>query len=479
MTDLYELTMAHAYWKENKAEDEAVFHLCYRHQPFQGGYAIAAGLASVIDYLQSWHFDESDIAYLASLKAEGGGALFEDEFLHYLRSLKFSCDVDAVVEGEVVFPFEPLIRVQGPLLQAQLLESALLTLTNFSTLIATKAARVCQAADGDAVLEFGLRRAQGVDGAMTASRAAYLGGCASTSNTLAGKWLGIPVAGTHAHSWIMAFDSELESFFAYARAMPHHCVFLVDTYDTLQGVKHAIEVGKWLRKQGHPLLGVRLDSGDLTYLSQKAREMLDSEGFQETKIYASNELSETLIADMKQQGAKIAVWGVGTNLVTGQTQSALDGVYKLSALRPVGSQHWQYKLKFSERMVKISNPGILQVRRFSDESGQYFADALYDVLSPIPSEWEMIDPEHPLRHKVLNPKAKSRDLLVKIFSKGEYVYSQPSLSQSRSYCQKQLKCFDATFRRLCNPHVYPVGMEKQLYDKKMQLVHAIQGKLYQ
>lgn len=476
LTDLYELTMAHAYWKSGRSDDEAVFHLFYRRPPFQGGYAVAVGIASVIDYLQNWHFDTSDLDYLASLRTPVDTPLFDEGFLNYLDRLTLQCDISAVVEGEIVFPFEPLIRVQGPILQAQLLETVLLTLTNFPTLIATKAARMRLAAGDTPIIEFGLRRAQGMDGAMTATRAAYIGGVESTSNTLAGKWLKIPVVGTHAHSWVMAFESELEAFRTFAATNPNNCVFLVDTYDTLKGVVNAIEVGKSLEKQGHHLIGIRLDSGDLTYLSRQAREMLDRAGFQNTKIYASNELSENLIADMRHQGAEIAVWGVGTHLVTGYGQPALDGVYKLSAIRPKGSETWRYTIKFAERMAKISDPGVLQVRRFMDGEGNNLADAIHDLHLPMDKTCEIIDPLDPIRRRYFGPSTAWRDLLIAIFEKGRCIYTPPSLQQSRAYCKQELDRFDPAIKRLCNPHAYQIGMEYQLYQKKLALVAEIQAK---
>ncbi len=279
LTDLYQLTMAYGYWKTGRDQQEAVFHLFYRHNPFRGGFAIAAGLADAVDYLRNLRFTPEDLGYLGSLTGRDGRALFEARFLEFLGNLRLTCDIDAVPEGTVVFPHEPLLRVRGPILEGQILETALLNQINFQTLIATKAARVCLAARGEPVLEFGLRRAQGIDGALTASRAAYLGGCDATSNVLAGKIYGIPVRGTHAHSWVMSFDTEREAFQAYAEAMPHNCVFLVDTYDTLKGVREAIGVGRWLRQHGHELAGIRLDSGDLAWLSVEARKLLDRAGF--------------------------------------------------------------------------------------------------------------------------------------------------------------------------------------------------------
>ena len=363
LTDLYQLTMAYGYWKNQVHEREAVFHLFFRKNPFNSGFSVACGLADVIEYLEAFHFDEDELAYLAGLTGNDGAALFNAEFLDYLRDLCFTCDLDAILEGTLVFPHEPLIRVRGPIIQCQLLETALLNIVNFQTLIATKAARVCHAAAPEPVLEFGLRRAQGIDGGLAASRAAHVGGCAATSNVLAGMRHGIPVKGTHAHSWVMSFDTEEEAFDAYADAMPNNCVFLVDTYDTLEGVRTAVRVGKRLREKGHELVGVRLDSGDLAYLSIEARKILDEGGFPKALIVASNDLDEHILTSIKQQGGQVGIWGVGTKLVTAYDQPAMGGVYKLGAIRGEGDA-WRYCLKLSEQPVKVSNPGIQQVRRF-------------------------------------------------------------------------------------------------------------------
>ncbi|MEO8270672.1 MAG: nicotinate phosphoribosyltransferase, partial [Aureliella sp.] len=365
LTDLYQLTMAYGYWKQGKAEQQAVFHLFFRSNPFQGGYAIAAGLGPVLDFVKSFRFFASDVEFLETLTGNDGQPLFEKAFLQYLAELHLALDIDAIPEGTLVFPHEPLLRVRGPILQCQLLETALLNIINFQSLIATKAARIVMSARGDAVLEFGLRRAQGIDGALAASRAAFIGGCAATSNVLAGKQFGIPVKGTHAHSWVMSFDTELEAFGAYAAAMPNNCVFLVDTYDTLDGVRHAITVGNWLRETGHEMVGIRLDSGDLAWLSIEARKLLDAAGLHDATIVASNDLDERLIASLKQQGATIGVWGVGTKLVTAYDQPALGGVYKLGAIEDV-TGHWHPKIKLSEQWIKTSTPGIQQVRRYYD-----------------------------------------------------------------------------------------------------------------
>src|SRR3954470_12705064 len=369
--------MAYGYWKLGVAEREAVFNITFRKHPFNSGFSIACGLHAAIDYLSSARFTDDDCAYLMTLTGNDGQSLFEPAFCDYLGKMRFECDVDAIPEGTAVFPYEPLVRVKGPILQAQIIETPLLNLVNFQTLIATKAARVCLAARGEPVMEFGLRRAQGIDGGLSASRAAYVGGASSTSNLLAGKDYGIPCKGTHAHSWVMSFEDELSAFQRYAGLLPHNCVFLVDTYDTLQGVRHAVQVGQMLRKQGHEMVGIRLDSGDLAYLSIEARKILDQGGFPDAKIVASNDLDEHIINSLKDQGATINVWGVGTKLVTAYDQPALGGVYKLSALRD-GDGRWQYKIKLSEQAIKVSNPGVLQVRRYRNPAGEFIADAIYD-----------------------------------------------------------------------------------------------------
>jgi nicotinate phosphoribosyltransferase len=477
LTDLYQLTMAYGYWKTGLADRESVFQLTFRKPPFQGGFTIACGLSAALEHVRRFRFSADDLAYLATLEGARGTALFEPAFLDYLGQLRLRCDIDAVAEGTVVFPHEPLVRVRGPLAQCQLLETPLLTLVNFETLIATKAARVSMAARGEPVLEFGLRRAQGIDGGVTASRAAYVGGCAATSNLLAGKLYGIPVRGTHAHSWVMAFDSELESFEAYARAMPNNCVFLVDTYDTLQGVRHACQAARWLRDHGHEMLGVRLDSGDLAYLSIEARKILDEEGFPNARILASSDLDEYLIASLKEQGAKIGVWGVGTRLATSYEQPALGGVYKLAALRsPAGG--WQYKLKLSEQTAKISTPGMLQVRRYRRGDG-FLADAIYDELNQ-PGSLDagpvtIIDPLDPTRRKTIPPAAPHDDLLRTVVRQGEQIYEEPPLDQTRRYVQEQLAGFHPSIKRFVNPHEYPVGLEQSLHELKTKLVLEARG----
>lgn len=474
LTDLYQLTMAYGYWKNNLHLKETVFHHFFRRSPFGGGYTIAAGLAYVIDFLEKYRFSSDDLAYLESLKGADNQPLFSKEFLDYLATLKFTCDVDAMPEGTVAFPFEPLLRIQGPLIQCQMLESPILNLMNFSTLIATKAARVCFSAQNDPVMEFGLRRAQGIDGAITASRAAFIGGCESTSNVLAGKLLDIPVRGTHSHSWVMLFDTELESFQKYAEALPNNCIFLVDTYSTIQGVKRAIEVGKWLKKQGKTLLGIRLDSGDLADLSIRSRKLLDEAGFKETKIVASSDLDEILISELKRQGAQIAVWGVGTSLVTGKDQAALDGVYKLSAVKE--GKEWKYKLKLSEQMSKISNPGIQQVRRYYSSTGESTEDLIYNVNQPLTESSLGVNITDSTFESPVQADLSYRDLLVPIFRNGKKVYEEPSLVDIRQNTKNELAQFPIGIKRFFNPHLYPVQMEKNLYTVKIELIRQIRNK---
>ncbi len=471
LTDLYQITMAYGYWKNNLHHKEAAFHLFFRKRPYNGGYTVAAGLECAIQYLQNFRFDTSDVDYLATLRGADGEPLFEEGFYKYLQELRFTCDMDAVPEGTTVFPYEPMVRVIGPVIQAQILESPLLNLINFSSLIATKASRICSAAKGDSVLEFGLRRAQGIDGALTGARSAYIGGCDSTSNVLAGKLFGIPVKGTHSHSWVMLFDEELDSFKAFARALPANCIFLVDTYNTLEGVKKAIEAGRWLKDQGKKMLGIRLDSGDLAYLSKESRRLLDEAGFQDAVIVASNELDENIITELKRQGAPIGVWGVGTNLITSKDQPALDGVYKLSAIRDPGKP-WDYRLKLSEQMIKISNPGILQIRRFYNEK-ENIADAIFNEAAPTPDQWRLFDPLDATRQKTLGKNAAYKDLLVPIYRGGKLVYDLPTLSSIRDTTQTELSGFHEGIKRFLYPHQYIVGMEKSLYDLKLDLIKKI------
>lgn len=473
LTDLYELTMAYGYWKLGIAEREATFHLFFRRKPFNGGFAVAAGLEIALDYLERFRYSASDLAYLEQLKGVDGNALFDPKFLEYLSHFSLKCDIDAVPEGTPVFPYEPLVRVQGPILHAQLLESPLLNIINFQTLIATKSARICWAARPDPVVEFGMRRAQGIDGALAASRSAFIGGCESTSNVLAGKIYGIPVKGTHAHSWIMAFDDEEASFDAYAEVMPNNCVFLIDTYNTIEGVKKAISVAKKMRQKGVEMIGVRLDSGDLAHLSIEIRKLLDEGGFPRAVIMASNELDEHIINDLKHQGAKINVWGVGTNLVTAKDQPALDGVYKLSAIKDEKGK-WQYKVKVSEQLVKVTNPGIHQVRRFYDDRGNV-ADMIFDIHSDVTAESHCIDPLDPTQWQTLSAEMKYKDLLVPIVRKGKRVYPSLPLNEIREKTLQELSLFPPSMRRFLYPQPYFVGLEKSLYETKLNLIRELKN----
>lgn len=473
LTDLYQLTMAYGYWKSKMDDVEAAFHLFFRRNPFDGGYAVTCGLEYAIEWLRQFRFDDGDLTYLASLRGADGRPLFEEAFFDDLARLTFTCDVDALPEGTVTFAHEPLVRVTGPILQAQLLETPLLNLINFQTLIATKAARVCLAASGQTVIEFGLRRAQGIDGGLAASRAAYVGGCHATSNVLAGRLFDIPVRGTHAHSWVMAYGDELAAFQAYAEAMPNNCIFLVDTYDSLQGVRNAIEVGRRLRRQGHEMIGIRLDSGDLAWLSIQARKLLDEAGFSEAVIVASSDLDERIIESLNTQHARIDVWGVGTRLVTAYDQPALGGVYKLAAVRRRG-QPWQHRIKLSEQLVKITDPGILQVRRFR-HTDECVGDMIYCQQLGAEGPAVLIDPEDESRRKQIPHDALHEDLLVPVFREGACVYQSPPLVDVRRRTAEQLAGMSDSIKRLVNPHEYPVGLHPGLHALKKRLIHEARG----
>jgi nicotinate phosphoribosyltransferase len=468
LTDLYQLTMAYGYWKHGRHDNRAAFHLYFRKNPFGGGFTVACGLAEALEVLSDFRFDESDLAFLATLTGNDERPLFDAEFLAFLKTLELSLDLAAIPEGTVVFPNEPLIRVTGPILQCQLVETILLNIINFQTLIATKSARICMAAKGEAVVEFGLRRAQGIDGALSASRAAYIGGCAATSNVLAGKLFGIPVRGTHAHSWVMSFDDELQAFEAYAQAMPNNCIFLVDTYDTLEGVRRAAEVGRRLRDSGHTMVGIRLDSGDLAYFSIEARKILDAAGLTDAVIVASNDLDETIIESLKLQAAKITVWGVGTNLVTGAGQSALGGFYKLTAEQ--GSDGtWTRKVKASDVASKSSIPGLLQVRRYARADG-IIADAIFDELLGIGPAPTIVDPADSLRRKTIPGDAAHEDLLSPVMKQGKVLAEPPPLEEIQRRVKTQIAALHPGITRFANPHLYPVGLEDRLAALRMEML---------
>ncbi|MBY0546146.1 MAG: nicotinate phosphoribosyltransferase [Candidatus Obscuribacterales bacterium] len=472
LTDLYQLTMGYGYWKSGTAETGTVFNLYFRKNPFGGGFSVAAGLTWIIDYLRSFRFTDRDLAYLRKLKGNDGAPLFESGYLDYLRALKFSCDIFAVPEGTIVYPNEPLIRVQGPLIQCQLIETALLCIANFQTLIATKSARIKLAARGATVLEFGLRRAQGIDGALSGSWAAYIGGCDATSNVLASELFGIPVKGTHAHSWVMSHESELESFLSYAQAMPNNCVFLVDTYDTIGGVENAIQVGRLLREYGYEMTGIRLDSGDIAGLSVSARKMLDAAGFQNVLIVASDDLDEARIERMFSNGAQVSVLGVGTNLITGGTQSALGGVYKLAAIEDADGK-WNYRVKLSEVESKISNPGIQQIRRFYKD-GVAIGDAIYDVAGGLSGDVKVVMADN--QSRVYPATVEYQDMLKPIFLRGILVYKQPNVTEIREYVRNGLQELVAGQKKLSNADVYPVGLESGLNKTKLRITTALRKK---
>ena len=470
LTDLYELTMGSGYLATGLAERQAVFTLSFRSLPFGGGYAVAAGLDDALEILEHLRFSTQDVDHLRAMCGVTGQPLFPPDFLELLASLRFSCDVDAIPEGTVVFGNEPLVRVSGPLLQAQLVESVLLTVIGFQTLVATKAARVVEAAGGAPVLEFGLRRAQGLDGAISAARAAYIGGVAATSNVLAGRLFGIPVRGTHAHSWVQVFGDEQRAFDAYADAQPDNVTLLVDTYDSLVGVEHAIVTGRRIRSTGGTLAGIRLDSGDLAYLSIEARRMLDDAGFTDTKIVASNDLDEHTIASLREQGARIDVWGVGTRLDTCYDQPALGAIYKLSAICDPETG-WRYPVKLSEHSSKISIPGVLGVRRYFDATGRFRADMIYDEDLPAPADGAaIVDPADALHMRVIDPSWATEDLVLPVLRKGARLAEPPSLEAARARAQAQIHNLHPAIRRLLNPHIYPVGLEMRLHERRSALV---------
>ncbi len=471
-TDLYQLTMGQVYWSEGMAEWHGVFHLFFRANPAGGGYTIASGLEAVVDYLENLRFESDAIDFLSTIPGSDGNPIFRPEYLQYLSKLEFCLDVDAVPEGTAVFPHEPLVRVRGPLLQGQLVETALLNLTNYATAIATQAARISWAAGEAPVYDFSPRRAPGMDGSLTATRSSYVGGFAGTSNVEAARYFGIPpkaIKGTMAHSLVMSFDSELEAFMAYAHTLPNNCVFLVDTYGTINGVKNAIEAGRQLRTKGFELLGIRLDSGDLARLSKRARRMLDEAGFRNTGIVASNDLNEFIIQSLRRQDAAIAVWGVGTKLMV----PAVAGVYKLAAIRkPHGD--WESKIKLSDQPIKVSIPGILQVKRYRTVDGN-IADCIYDERTDLSQGGIMINPLDKTKQMRLPDRAQSHDLLVSIFREGQLVYDLPSLEKIRRRRFVELKNVAEGTKRFDNPDEYRVGLEKSLYIQRETLILEHRG----
>ena len=474
LTDLYELTMMQGYFK-NPTDQIVVFDAFYRKNPCDGGYAICCGLNDVIDYIKNLHFTYEDIQYLKSLN------MFEEDFLEYLKGFHFTGDIWGIPEGTVIFPREPMLKVIAPISEAQLIETAVLNLLNHQSLIATKAARVCYAAKGDGVMEFGLRRAQGPDAGIYGARAAVIAGCVGTSNVLAGTMFNIPVLGTHAHSWIMSFPSEYEAFKAYAKIYPNACTLLVDTYDVLgSGVPNAIRVFKEMREEGIKLTkyGIRIDSGDLAYLSKQAYRMLCDAGFPDAIISASSDLDEYLIDSLKQQGAKINSWGVGTNLITAKDNPAFGGVYKLAAVKNSGDKEFTPKIKLSENTEKVTNPGNKKIVRIYDkESGKIRADLICLDEETFDENEDMIifDPVETWKKTRIKAGTYTlREIMVQVFKHGECVYEETaSTMEIRKRClEEQDTLWDET-RRLVNPHQMYVDLSDKLYKMKSELLERL------
>ena len=464
--------MMQGYFKARN-NDVVVFDAFYRENPCGGGYAIACGLEQVIDYIKNLQFSADDIRYLQSLN------MFDEDFLKYLSTFRFSGSIYAIPEGTVIFPREPLLKVIAPVMEAQLVETALLNIINHQSLIATKASRVCYAAKGDGVMEFGLRRAQGPDSGIYGARAAVIGGCNGTSNVLAGKLFDVPVKGTHAHSWIMSFPDELTAFRAYAKLYPSACILLADTYDTLgSGVPNAIRVFQEMRDAGIPLTfyGIRLDSGDLAYISKKARKMLDDAGFPDAVISASNDLDEYLIDSLKIQGAAITSWGVGTNLITSKDCPSFGGVYKLAAIKDRHTGKFIPKIKLSENTEKVTNPGNKTIQRIYDkETGKIIADliCLVDEEFDEKNSLLLFDPIETWKKTHLAPGTYTmRELLVPIFKNGKCVYESPKVMDIREYCKKEQETLWDESRRLVNPHEIHVDLSNELWHMKAQLLDS-------
>ena len=473
LTDFYELTMMQGYHTTGLSGKTVVFDLFFRENPSGNGYSICAGLEQAVDYIKNLRFDEDDIAYLR------GTGSFTEDFLDTLRGFTFTGDIDAVPEGTVVFPGEPLMRVTAPIVEAQLVETALLNIVNHQSLIATKAARVVWAAQGDGVLEFGLRRAQGPDAGLYGARAAMIGGCNATSNVLAGRMFGVPVKGTHAHSWVMSFPDELTAFRTYAKIFPGACILLVDTYDTVKsGVPNAIQVFDEMRAAGIPLknYGIRLDSGDFAYLPKLARKMLDEAGYADAIISASSDLDEILIQSLKQQGTKITLWGVGTRLITSHDCPAFGGVYKLAA-ESDESGVMQPKIKLSENAVKVTNPGVKTIFRLYDTQTNKIKADLIALAHETIDETQALtifDPQATWKRMTLQPGTyRVRELFVPVFRKGECVYESPAVMDIRAYCRQELNTLWDEHKRLMNPHTMPVDLSQELYDLKQGMIHDI------
>ncbi len=470
LTDLYELTMMQGYFKSGNHET-VVFDAFYRTNPSNGGYAICAGLEQIIDYIENLHFSKEDISYLRELE------IFEEDFLEYLSTFRFSGDIYAIPEGTVIFPREPLVKVIAPIMEAQLIETAILNILNHQSLIATKAARVCYAADGDGVMEFGLRRAQGPDAGIYGARAAIIGGCCGTSNVLCGQIFDVPVKGTHAHSWIMSFPDEYTAFKTYAELYPSACILLVDTYDTLKsGIPNAIRVFTEMRDAGIPLTfyGIRMDSGDLAYLSKIVRRMLDAAGFPDAVISASNDLDEYLIENLKAQGAKITSWGVGTNLITSKDCPAFGGVYKLAAIQDETGTFLP-KIKLSENTEKVTNPGNKTIYRiYEKDSGKIKADyiCLVGETFDTKKDLRLFDPLETWKKTTLKGGTYTmRELLIQVFQKGTCVYHSPKVMEIQKYCDQEKETLWNETKRFVNPHEVYVDLSDELFDMKRNILN--------
>ena len=472
LTDLYQLTMLQGYFEEKQANETVIFDMFFRNNPHSGGYSVCAGLQQVIEYIEGLHFADEDISYLKTLN------LFSDKFLSYLKDFKFTGDIYAIPEGSVIFPKEPIMKIVAPIMEAQLIETALLNIINHQSLIATKASRVVFAANGDTVLEFGLRRAQGPDAGIYGARAAMIAGCFATSNVLAGQMFDVPIKGTHAHSWVMSFSDELTAFRKYANLYPNACILLVDTYDTLKsGVPNAIKVFNEMREKGIELknYGIRLDSGDLSYLSKKARQLLDNAGFKDAIISASNDLDENLISSLKLQGAKISSWGVGTNLITSKDCPAFGGVYKLSAVYESDKKAFKAKIKLSENAEKNTNPGNKKIYRIYDkDTKKIIADliCLEEETLDTSEELLLFDPLDTWKKTLLPADTYyTKELLVPVFKNGNCVYQSPSVMEIREYCKEEMDTLWEESRRLEYPHRTHVDLSQKLWDLKNNLLN--------
>ncbi|MEY8431776.1 nicotinate phosphoribosyltransferase [Lachnospiraceae bacterium 48-42] len=472
LTDLYELTMMQGYYKQ-KQNEVVIFDVFFRQNPCSNGYSVCAGLEQVIDYIKKLNFTYEDVDYLRSL------GIFSEDFLHYLSGFHFSGDIYAITEGTVVFPKEPLLKVVAPIMEAQLVETAILNIINHQSLIATKTSRIVSAAKGDGIMEFGLRRAQGPDAGLYGARAAMIGGCVGTSNVLAGQTFDVPVMGTHAHSWIMSFSDEYTAFKHYAELYPDNCTLLVDTYDTLKsGVPNAIRVFQEFKDAGRPFkkYGIRLDSGDLAYLSKQARKMLDAAGFTDAAICASNDLDEYLLHDLKVQGAAIDSWGIGTNLITSKDCPSFGGVYKLAAIQNEEGE-FVPKIKVSENTEKITNPGNKTIYRIYDKkTGKIradlicFADEVYDISQDL----LLFDPIDTWKKTRLTGGSYTmRELLVPVFRNGECVYQSPSVMEIAEYCRQEKETLWDETKRLFYPHRVYVDLSQKLFDVKNSLLERV------